>query len=187
MQLFATSSRNPVAANVDDGVAVYAHGQARRRGCVRRRLGARCGQGHCLHVGPDAADVGFRGRRRLVDARRPERHRARDCRADDAGTGSEVGRAGVITQEATHTKKVIFHPKMMPVHRDLRSGADRRAAGAYHGGDGDGCVRALPGGLLRAGLSSAGRRHRGGRHAPDQPEDCLSRCHDGATSRRAAT
>ena len=32
-----------------------------------------------------------------------------------SGTGSEVGRAGVITQEATHTKKVIFHPKMMPV------------------------------------------------------------------------
>jgi alcohol dehydrogenase class IV len=31
-----------------------------------------------------------------------------------AGTGSEVGRAGVITQAATHTKKVIFHPKMMP-------------------------------------------------------------------------
>lgn len=31
-----------------------------------------------------------------------------------AGTGSEVGRAGVITQEATHTKKVIFHPAMMP-------------------------------------------------------------------------
>jgi alcohol dehydrogenase len=31
-----------------------------------------------------------------------------------AGTGSEVGRAGVITDAATHTKKVIFHPKMMP-------------------------------------------------------------------------
>jgi alcohol dehydrogenase len=31
-----------------------------------------------------------------------------------AGTGSEVGRAGVITQEATHTKRVIFHPLMMP-------------------------------------------------------------------------
>lgn len=31
-----------------------------------------------------------------------------------AGTGSEVGRAGVITHEETHTKKVIFHPKMMP-------------------------------------------------------------------------
>lgn len=31
-----------------------------------------------------------------------------------AGTGSEVGRAGVITQQATHAKKVIFHPGMMP-------------------------------------------------------------------------
>src|SRR5262249_2025501 len=31
-----------------------------------------------------------------------------------AGTGSEVGRAGVITDEATHTKKIIFHPRMMP-------------------------------------------------------------------------
>jgi alcohol dehydrogenase len=31
-----------------------------------------------------------------------------------AGTGSEVGRAGVITQERSHTKKVIFHPAMMP-------------------------------------------------------------------------
>ncbi len=31
-----------------------------------------------------------------------------------AGTGSEVGRAGVITHEATRTKKVIFHPKMLP-------------------------------------------------------------------------
>ena len=31
-----------------------------------------------------------------------------------AGTGSEVGRAGVITNLATRTKKVIFHPSMMP-------------------------------------------------------------------------
>jgi alcohol dehydrogenase class IV len=32
-----------------------------------------------------------------------------------SGTGSEVGRAGVITHAASHTKKVIFHPKMMPL------------------------------------------------------------------------
>jgi alcohol dehydrogenase class IV len=31
-----------------------------------------------------------------------------------AGTGSEVGRAAVVTDEATHTKKIIFHPLMMP-------------------------------------------------------------------------
>jgi len=31
-----------------------------------------------------------------------------------AGTGSEVGRAGVLTDGAAHVKKVIFHPKMLP-------------------------------------------------------------------------
>ncbi len=31
-----------------------------------------------------------------------------------AGTGSETGRASVITDERTRTKKVIFHPRMMP-------------------------------------------------------------------------
>jgi alcohol dehydrogenase class IV len=31
-----------------------------------------------------------------------------------AGTGSEVGRAGVITREETHEKKIIFHPMMLP-------------------------------------------------------------------------
>lgn len=32
-----------------------------------------------------------------------------------AGTGSEVGRAGVLTNSVTHKKKIIFHPKLMPV------------------------------------------------------------------------
>ena len=31
-----------------------------------------------------------------------------------AGTGSEVGRAGVILNEQTHRKIIIFHPQMMP-------------------------------------------------------------------------
>jgi len=31
-----------------------------------------------------------------------------------AGTGSEVGRASVITDVRDHTKKIIFHPKMLP-------------------------------------------------------------------------
>ena len=31
-----------------------------------------------------------------------------------AGTGSEVGRAGVVTHPATHEKKIIFHPAIMP-------------------------------------------------------------------------
>jgi alcohol dehydrogenase len=31
-----------------------------------------------------------------------------------SGTGSEVGRAGVILDEAAHVKRIIFHPAMMP-------------------------------------------------------------------------
>ena len=31
-----------------------------------------------------------------------------------AGTGSEVGRAGVLTNSVTHVKKIIFHPKLLP-------------------------------------------------------------------------
>ncbi len=31
-----------------------------------------------------------------------------------AGTGSEVGRASIITNSDTHEKKIIFHPKMLP-------------------------------------------------------------------------
>ena len=31
-----------------------------------------------------------------------------------AGTGSEVGRAGVLSNSETHEKKIIFHPKFLP-------------------------------------------------------------------------
>ena len=31
-----------------------------------------------------------------------------------AGTGAEVGRAGVITNSQTHEKKIIFHPQILP-------------------------------------------------------------------------
>ena len=31
-----------------------------------------------------------------------------------AGTGSEVGRASVITNSETHEKKIIYHPKVLP-------------------------------------------------------------------------
>ena len=31
-----------------------------------------------------------------------------------AGTGSEVGRAGVVSNSETHEKKIIFHPKFLP-------------------------------------------------------------------------
>jgi hypothetical protein len=36
------------------------------------------------------------------------------CIPTTAGTGSEVGRAGVITHPDSHEKKIIFHPDVMP-------------------------------------------------------------------------
>jgi len=36
------------------------------------------------------------------------------CVPTTAGTGSEVGRASVITNSATNEKKIIFHPKILP-------------------------------------------------------------------------
>ena len=35
------------------------------------------------------------------------------CVPTTAGTGSEVGRAGVLSNSVTHEKKIIFHPKML--------------------------------------------------------------------------
>ncbi len=36
------------------------------------------------------------------------------CVPTTAGTGSEVGRASVLTNSQTHEKKIIFHPKVLP-------------------------------------------------------------------------
>ena len=51
---------------------------------------------------------------------------------DHRGNRLEVGRAGVITDAATHAKKVIFYRKTAAI-RDLRSGADCRPAAPFDG------------------------------------------------------
>jgi alcohol dehydrogenase class IV len=72
-------------------------------------------QGHRLHGRADTPDVGFRGYRRLVDTRGClEASRPIVAVPTTAGTGSEVGRASVITNSQTHVKKIIFHPKLLP-------------------------------------------------------------------------
>ncbi len=71
-----------------------------------------------------------------------------------AGTGSEVGRAAVITDVADHIKKIIFHPKMMPgiviEDPELTVGLPPQVTAAT-GMD----ALSLSGGLLRAVLSPA--------------------------------
>ena len=71
-----------------------------------------------------------------------------------AGTGSEVGRAGVILNEETHQKKIIFHPQMMPriviADPELTVGLPRTVTAATGI---DAFVHCFEG-LLRAGIST---------------------------------
>jgi alcohol dehydrogenase len=114
VSVFSDVKPNPVEANIVAGVAAFRSGA--HDGVVA------CGGGSALDAGKlvafaagqtrpiwDFEDVGDQWRR--ADAARIAPVVAVPT---TAGTGSEVGRAAVVTDEATATKKVIFHPGMMP-------------------------------------------------------------------------
>jgi alcohol dehydrogenase class IV len=111
---FSEVRGNPVGRNVDDGVAFY-----RAQGCdgiiafgggsaldVGKTIALMVGQTRPLWDFEDREDwytrVNVKGMAPIVAV------------PTTAGTGSEVGRASVILDEATHLKKIIFHPKMQP-------------------------------------------------------------------------
>ena len=112
--VFAEVRANPVAANIEAGVAVLRAG--RHDGVIA------CGGGSALDAGKVIAFMAGQ-RRSLWDF---EDVADWWTRADPsgilpvvavpttAGTGSEVGRAGVVTDAMARAKKVIFHPQMMP-------------------------------------------------------------------------
>jgi alcohol dehydrogenase class IV len=112
--MFAEVQPNPVDSNVETGIAAFRSGN--HDGIVAfgggsgldtgKVIAFMAGQGRPLW---DFEDIGDWWTRADADKIAPV-----VAVPTTAGTGSEVGRAGVITQEATHTKKVIFHPKMMP-------------------------------------------------------------------------
>src|SRR3569623_178771 len=112
--VFADVKPNPFSANVNagievlrrggyDGVIAFGGGSGRDGGKV---IAFMAGQSRPMG---DFEDVGDRGTRADPKGIFPI-----VAVPTTAGTGSEVGRAGVITDETTHTKKVIFHPLMMP-------------------------------------------------------------------------
>lgn len=112
--LFSEVQGNPVEANVIAGVRAYReHGAD---GCVLVGGGSALDAGKCValmagHGGSvfDYEDVGDNWLR--VDASKIAPMIALPT---TAGTGSEVGRASVITDLRDHTKKIIFHPRMLP-------------------------------------------------------------------------
>jgi alcohol dehydrogenase class IV len=112
--VFSDIKPNPVAANVEagikvlrggshDGVIAFGGGSALDAGKV---IALMAGQTRPMWEFEDIGDWWTRAD--------PEGILPVVAVPTTAGTGSEVGRAGVITDETTHTKKVIFHPLMMP-------------------------------------------------------------------------
>ena len=105
---------NPVESNVRDGVSAFREG--RHDGVIAVGGGSAldCGKLIAFMAGQtrpiwDFEDIGVWWTRADAAAIAPI-----VAVPTTAGTGSEVGRAGVITDEGTQTKKIIFHPKMMP-------------------------------------------------------------------------
>jgi alcohol dehydrogenase class IV len=112
--LFAGVRGNPVAANIEAGLAAYRAGG--HDGVIA------FGGGSALDAGKVIAFMSGQTRP-LWDFEdvgdwwtRADPHGIAPVVAvpTTAGTGSEVGRAGVVVNETTHQKKIIFHPQMMP-------------------------------------------------------------------------
>jgi alcohol dehydrogenase class IV len=113
--VFSEVKPNPVERNIADGVRVYRDGD--HDGVIA------FGGGSALDAGKavaflsgqsrpiwDFEDVGDNWTRADVAGIAPT-----VAVPTTAGTGSEVGRVSVVTDEATHTKRLIFHPRIMPV------------------------------------------------------------------------
>jgi alcohol dehydrogenase class IV len=112
--LFSDVQSNPVESNVEAGIAVFRSGGHDGVVAFGGGSGLDTGKVIAFMAGQsrplwDFEDIGDWWTRADPDKIAPV-----VAVPTTAGTGSEVGRAGVVTQEATHTKKVIFHPKMMP-------------------------------------------------------------------------
>ena len=112
--LFCAIHANPVGADVEVGLASYRHGG--HDGVIA------FGGGSALDVGKVIAFMSGQSRP-LWDFEDKEDWWTRADPAGiapvvavptTAGTGSEVGRAGVILDEAAGVKKIIFHPGMLP-------------------------------------------------------------------------
>jgi hypothetical protein len=113
-ELFADVRPNPIEENVLAGCEAFRAG--RHDGVVAFGGGSALDTGKLVALMHDQAlsifeleDVGDWWRR--ADAARIAPIVAVPT---TAGTGSEVGRAGVVTHPITHEKKIIFHPAIMP-------------------------------------------------------------------------
>ena len=112
--LFAEVDANPTGANLEAGIAAYLAGD--HDGVVAFGGGSGLDLAKAVALMAkqrvsvwDLEDVGDWWTRADADAIAPV-----VAVPTTAGTGSEVGRASVLTDEATELKKIVFHPRMLP-------------------------------------------------------------------------
>ena len=112
--MFARVDANPTGENLMDGLRLYREG--RFDGVIAFGGGSALDLGKCIafmagQTRPvwDFEDVGDWWTRADPTGIHPI-----VAVPTTAGTGSEVGRAGVLTNTETNEKKIIFHPRMLP-------------------------------------------------------------------------
>ncbi len=112
--VFAEVKGNPTGGNVDAGLKAFREGGHDGVIAFGGGSGLDAGKAIALMVGQDLPiwdfeDAGSNWKKVKADNLIPV-----IAIPTTAGTGSEVGRASVISNEETKEKKVIFHPSMMP-------------------------------------------------------------------------
>ncbi len=112
--VFSDVRGNPVARNVTDGVEAYRRGK--HDGVIAFGGGSAldAGKAVALMVGQTRPLWDFEDREDWYTRVNVEGMAPVVAVPTTAGTGSEVGRASVITDDRDHTKKIIFHPRMLP-------------------------------------------------------------------------
>lgn len=112
--VFAQVDPNPTELNLEDGLKVYREGGHDGVIAFGGGSGLDLGKMIAFMAGQtrpiwDYEDIGDWWTRADADAIAPI-----IAVPTTAGTGSEVGRASVLTNSVTHEKKIIFHPKVLP-------------------------------------------------------------------------
>jgi len=112
--IFSKIQANPIGENVNAGVKVYKEGN--HDGVIAYGGGSALdvAKAVALMVGQDRPLWDFEDKEDWSTRVNVEAMAPVVAVPTTSGTGSEVGRASVITDESDHTKKIIFHANMLP-------------------------------------------------------------------------
>jgi alcohol dehydrogenase class IV len=112
--VFSKVDGNPTLRNLDDGLAAYKAGAHDGVIAFGGGSGMDIGKLIAFMSGQSRGVFDFEDREDWWTRADPKGIAPIVAVPTTAGTGSEVGRAAVVTDPSDHTKKIIFHPLMLP-------------------------------------------------------------------------